>query len=317
MEIFNVDHAEGYVSWDLINAAGVAMVRYSVDEHPMWVYAADGRYIEPMQVDAVQVPNGARYSVLVKLDKPSGGYIVRTANFGINQIINATAIMSYTTPHETQEPSEPYISITGRNATPDIVLLDEAKVRPFPVEVPSMEVNATYHLRVEHYNASYRWILGNDSFPQSLEKIDPPALFDRFNIPDNNTITTRNGTWVDLIFTVTPLQPPHPIHKHSNKYFVIGQGEGEFNYSSVAEAAKEIPQNFNFKTPQIRDSFPTPAAPVTPTWLALRYHVVNPGAFLMHCHIQVHLAGGMALALLDGVDEWPDVLPPYSSMVLD
>lgn len=29
-----------------------------------------------------------------------------------------------------------------------------------------------------------------------------------------------------------------------------------------------------------------------PTWLALRYHVVNPAAFLLHCHIQVHLRGG-------------------------
>lgn len=287
------------------------MITYSVDEHPMWVYAADGRYIQPMQVDAVTVSNGARYSVLVKLDKQSGDYIIRAANTGINQIINATAVMSYTTPHEAQDPSEPYIDITGRNATPNTVFFDEAKVTPFPVEVPSMEADSMYKLRIERYNASYRWVLGENSYPQSLQTLTPPALFDRSSIPDNFSISTQNGTWVDLVFIVTPLQPPHPIHKHSNKYFVIGQGEGSFNYSSVAEAVKEIPQNFNFDTPQIRDSFPTPPAATKTSWLAIRYHVDNPGAFLLHCHIQVHLAGGMALALLDGVDEWPTVPPEY------
>lgn len=76
-------------------------------------------------------------------------------------------------------------------------------------------------------------------------------------------------------------------------------------------------QNFNFDKPQMRDSFPTPPAETKPSWLAIRYHVVNPGAFLLHCHIQVHLAGGMALGLLDGVDEWPTVPPEYLSAGLD
>lgn len=286
------------------------MITYSVDEHPMWVYAVDGRYIQPTQVDAVTVPNGGRYSVLVKLDKPAGDYTIRAANFGVNQIMNATAIMSYTRPHHTHKPSMPYIDITGRNTTPETVFFDETKVTPFPVEVPSMEVDATYKVRIEHYNASYRWVLGDASYPRSFDKLNPPALFDRSSIPDSYTISTKNGSWVDLIFTITPLQPPHPIHKHSNKYWVIGQGEGTFDYPSVAEALKEIPQNFNFKTPQIRDTFPTPPAVTAPTWLAIRHHVVNPGAFLLHCHIQIHLAGGMAVALLDGVDEWPTV-PPY------
>jgi FtsP/CotA-like multicopper oxidase with cupredoxin domain len=107
------------------------------------------------------------------------------------------------------------------------------------------------------------------------------------------------------------LQPPHPIHKHSNKFFVIGQGEGKWKYSSIAEAMHYIPQSFNFETPQIRDTFATPPAATGPTWLAIRYHVVNPGAFLLHCHIQIHQSGGMALALLDGIDEWPEIPDEY------
>lgn len=310
IEVFKVDPGSGYVSWDLMNSAGVSTTTFSIDEHPMWVYASDGRYIEPMLVDAVTLSNGVRYSVLVKLDKPSGNYHIRTANTGANQVINATAIMSYTAPHQVSGPSKPYIDITGAPTTPNTTSLDETKIIPFPVEVPSMSADRTYKLTIDRYNASYRWVLGENSFPLTLDN-KVPALYDPNAIPKGLTARTELGEWVDLIFTVQPGQPPHPIHKHSNKYFVIGYGQGSFDYESVEEAMKHIPQSFNFKNPQIRDTFATPPSTKEPTWLAVRYHVVNPGAFLVHCHIQVHLAGGMALALLDGVDRWPTVPKEY------
>lgn len=128
----------------------------------------------------------------------------------------------------------------------------------------------------------------------------------------NLTVTTKNNTWVDLIFRViTPGQPPHPIHKHSNKGFIIGQGEGNFTWTSVAEAVTEIPGSFNLVSPPYRDVFITPPSATGPTWLAVRYHVVNPGAFLLHCHIQSHMQGGMSMVLLDGVDKWPKVPRKY------
>jgi hypothetical protein len=45
--------------------------------------------------------------------------------------------------------------------------------------------------------------------------------------------------------------------------------------------------------------------------MAIRYHVVNPGAWLLHCHVQSHLRGGMSIAMQDGVDEWPTVPREY------
>ena len=49
------------------------------------------------------------------------------------------------------------------------------------------------------------------------------------------------------------------------------------------------------------------------TWMALRYEVVNPGPFLFHCHVMTHMAGGMAVAFLDGVDEWPELPAEYAN----
>ncbi|KAF4231857.1 hypothetical protein CNMCM6805_010272 [Aspergillus fumigatiaffinis] len=247
-ELLLVDPHASYASFDLISAASVSMLTFSIDEHPMYIYAIDGRYIVPVRVDAVTIANGNRYSVMVKLDKPAGDYTLS-------------------------------IDITGANTTADVVMFDESMVTPFPVEVPAQEVAHTFFLDVARFNASYRWILGNSSFPLSVEE-SPPLLFNRSAAKPGLSIFTRNGTWVDLIFRVTgPLQPPHPIHKHSNKFFVIGQGNGAFNYTSVAEAMKCIPESFNLKAPQIRDTFATPPSVSGPTWLAIRYQVVNPGAF--------------------------------------
>lgn len=305
-----VDPLASYASFDLISSAGVAMLMFSIDEHPMYIYAIDGRYIVPTRADAITIANGNRYSVMVKLDKPAADYTVRIANIGVNQLISGNATMSYNTPLKAQSrPSQPSIDITGANTTAEVVTFDESTVIPFPVEAPAQEVAQTFLLDIARFNASYRWILGNSSFPLSLED-SSPLLFNRSAAKPDLSISTRNGTWVDLIFRVTgPLQPPHPIHKHSNKFFVIGQGNGEFKYSSVAEAMKHIPENFNLKTPQVRDTFMTPPSITGPTWLAIRYQVINPGAFLIHCHIQVHLSGGMALAMLDGVDKWPVDIP--------
>ncbi|KAF7593834.1 hypothetical protein BBP40_010769 [Aspergillus hancockii] len=307
-EVFEVNPALRYRSWDVISMAGTTKLVFSIDQHPLYVYAVDGRYIEPLRVDAINIPIGGRYSVMVKLDQLAGDYTVRVAHQGVNQIINGTGTMTYKTSTQNQKkPSRPWITELGTNATANAVFLDETSVVPFPVELPSLQVNQTHILNVEQAGASYLWKLGSASFPISNEDA-APLLFNRSSIPAKYTITTFNNTWVDLIINVTTAgQPAHPIHKHSNKYFVIGSGTGPFTYSSVAEAMQYIPESFNFRNPQLRDTFFSPPAGSGPSWLALRYHVVNPGPFLLHCHIQMHLSGGMALAILDGVDAWPDL----------
>ncbi|KAL4934440.1 Cupredoxin [Aspergillus undulatus] len=317
-EVVRVDARTRYISRDLISLAGSASLVFSIDEHPMYVYAIDGRYVEPVLVDAIQIPAGSRYSVLVELkqDRPAKDYTIRAAHNGLNQVINGTATLSYMSFWPSQRPSITYITEAGSPATPQTRLLNETLIVPFPVELPSQTVNKTFILNFGHYEAAYRWQLGNGSYPNEYE-VTTPALFNPSAIPFPYSVSTYYGTWVDIIFNGTRgNQPPHPMHKHSNKFFVIGRGNEPFHYSSVAEAMEEIPENFNFETPQLRDTFTTPVAsgPLG-TWLAIRYHVTNPGPFLLHCHLQMHQNGGMALALIDGIDAWPVVPEEYQLSV--
>ncbi|KAJ9271249.1 hypothetical protein DTO212C5_2599 [Paecilomyces variotii] len=313
-EILTVDPHDGYVSWDLIGANSLLNIAFSIDEHPMYIYAVDGRYVEPQLVDAVTITNGRRFSVLVKLDKPAGDYTVRFVVNGLSQMMNGSAILTYVNAVKTQSgPSEPYINLVGSNATADVTFQNESAMVPFPVETPAQTADQTFILSLNHYNASYRWTLGNSSYPLSLEESQPLLFYPDSPAAYNDlTIRTKNGTWVDFIFNVTgPVQPPHPIHKHSNKFFLLGSGEGAWTYASVSEAMQHIPHSLNLKNPPLLDTSYTPAAATGPTWMAIRYQVTNPGAFLMHCHIQVHQSGGMALAILDGVDAWPTIPLEY------
>ncbi|PYH91305.1 hypothetical protein BO71DRAFT_486353 [Aspergillus ellipticus CBS 707.79] len=310
-EILHVNPAWKYVSYGLTNVAGSSSFVFSIDEHPMWVYAVDGRYIEPLLVEAMTVPIGTRYAVMVKLNQPAGNYTVRVANSYANQIINGTAVLAYDPPAQRTKASVPYIDEVGGSTGPATTFLNEDQIVPFPAIQPSMNVDATHVFSLHLYNSSYMWSLSNTTYPMTVQDLEVPVLFDRSSIPPENTIQTLNGTWVDLIINVTSGQPQHPLHKHSNKFFVIGQGSWPWNYSSVAEAARLVPTSFNFLTPQYRDTFPTPPARVGPSWLALRYFVQNPGPFFFHCHVMMHEYGGLAVALLDGVDAWPTVPEEY------
>ena len=305
--------AETWVSMDVIATFGLVTGSFSVDEHPVWVYAVDGSYIEPQLVEAITLTNGDRYSIMVKLDKP-GDYTIRFASTSSAQMLAGYATLSYGDGGQNNtDKSTPYINDVGQNTTTSVRFFDQVAMRSFPPDFVSPAVDQTLVLGIRVAGSSYNWALNNSIYPSQLDN-ETPLLFKSpvAEGRDNVTISTLNDTWVDLVFvTETFPMPPHPIHKHGNKMWLIGQGDGAFNYSTVAEAAAAMPDAFNFVNPPKRDGLATLPATTGPTWMAVRYHVTNPGAWFMHCHIQSHMLGGMSMVIQDGVDKWPKVPEEY------
>jgi len=91
------------------------------------------------------------------------------------------------------------------------------------------------------------------------------------------------------------------MYKHSNKAYVVGNGLGTFTWKDVAEVQSVVPESSNFVDPMPRDTFVT--SPVEQAWTVIRYQVVNPGPYLLHCHTKTHLEGGMAIAITNGEDK--------------
>ena len=216
-----------------------------------------------------------------------GDYTIRIPNLGTNQIISGSATLSYKgSTHNTK--SKPYINYAGQNITKDVAFFDETKIVPFPPVTPARTADATHFFHINRFGTSWRWSLnGKESFGLNLET-ETPLLFDPTSaeaLNPNLTITTKMGQWVDLVVQVEfpPFQPAHPLHKHSNKAFIIGAGSGTFNWSTTVEAIAAVPELFNLDTPPLRDSFTTTPTGGSATWMVIRYQVVNPGAFLFHC----------------------------------
>ncbi|KAJ8540480.1 hypothetical protein K7X08_030399 [Anisodus acutangulus] len=93
----------------------------------------------------------------------------------------------------------------------------------------------------------------------------------------------------------------HPIHLHGYDFYIIAEGFGNFNPKT--DTAK-----FNLVDPPLRN---TASVPVK-GWTVIRFVADNPGVWLMHCHLDVHITWGLGMAFLveDGVSELESLEAP-------
>ncbi|OJJ43924.1 hypothetical protein ASPZODRAFT_135325 [Penicilliopsis zonata CBS 506.65] len=330
MYTVQVDAADGWASLNFVASQALKGLIVSVDSHPMWIYEADGGLVEPQQVEAIEMFNGVRYAVLIRLDQPEGNYSIRVADNGGDQVIGGYATLSYkpssSSSYVKQQAgphSKGYIDYGGTITSTNVrTLLLTQCPPPYNVPPPSSTAAHMHFSQLSRLGTAYNWTLGGRELfiPEEwgahpiLQHPDPA-----FFVDENAALLSVNDTWVDIIVQVVgetdaEIQPPHPIHKHGNKGYLVGQAAGFFGWTSVDEAVAEQPESFNLVNPPYRDTFTTafldPA--VGGAWfLVIRYHVETPGAFLLHCHIATHQQSGMAMALLEGVDVWPTVPEEY------
>jgi hypothetical protein len=174
---------------------------------------------------AITFSHGSRYSVFVQLNKPAQDYTLRVAGDGLNQKVFSSATFRYSNGKNINTPN-PSINYAGAPTSADVTFLDATTVVPFPPVHPSLTSDQTYKLLLNRTGGTaWTWALNdNNPFNESLEDITP-LLWQPNQLANTGlSITTKNGTWVDLILVATitaGLQPPHPIHKHSNKAHII------------------------------------------------------------------------------------------------
>ncbi|CAN4092156.1 unnamed protein product [Withania somnifera] len=86
----------------------------------------------------------------------------------------------------------------------------------------------------------------------------------------------------------------HPIHLHGYDFYILAEGFGNFNPQTDTS-------KFNLIDPPLRN---TASVPVK-GWSVIRFIADNPGVWLMHCHLDVHITWGLAMAFIveNGVTE--------------
>ncbi|MED6197716.1 high-affinity glucose transporter [Stylosanthes scabra] len=140
----------------------------------------------------------------------------------------------------------------------------------------------------------------------------PPVKFDYTGnvsrslwqpVPGTKAHKLKFGSRVQIVIQDTSIVTPenHPIHLHGYDFYIVAEGFGNFD-------AKKDTSKFNLVDPPLRN---TVAVPVN-GWAVIRFVADNPGAWLMHCHLDVHITWGLATILLveNGVGELQSIEPP-------
>ncbi|XP_019106217.2 laccase-17-like [Beta vulgaris subsp. vulgaris] len=139
----------------------------------------------------------------------------------------------------------------------------------------------------------------------------PPFKFNYTGNPPSNIILSKGTKVVVLPFNASVevvLQDTsiigaesHPLHLHGFNFFVVGQGFGNFD-------SKKDPRNFNLIDPIERNTVGVPSG----GWIAIRFRADNPGAWFMHCHLEVHTSWGLKMAwiVMDGKRKNQKLPPP-------
>ncbi|KAK4766266.1 hypothetical protein SAY87_007908 [Trapa incisa] len=144
----------------------------------------------------------------------------------------------------------------------------------------------------------------------------PPVKFDYTGnvsrllwqpIPGTEAYKMKYGSRVQLVLQGTNIVTPenHPIHIHGYDFYVLATGFG--NFDPKRDSAK-----FNLVDPPMRNTIGVPVN----GWAVIRFVADNPGAWIMHCHLDVHLTWGLAMVFLveDGVGELQSIEPPPADL---
>ncbi|XP_052179270.1 laccase-12-like [Diospyros lotus] len=126
-------------------------------------------------------------------------------------------------------------------------------------------------------------------------------------VPGTEIYKLKYGARVQLVLQGTSIftAENHPIHLHGYDFYIIAEGFGNFN--SKTDTAK-----FNLVDPPLRNTASVPVG----GWAVIRFVADNPGAWIMHCHLDVHLTWGLGMVFVveDGIGASQSIEPPPADL---
>lgn len=149
---------------------------------------------------------------MVQLNQLPGNYTLRAASTGLNQKVSGYGYMSYQVGGRlggSQPPVnvQPYIDYGGTNTTANVTAFNINVAAPLIPDPPSPTADATHFLALNRLPDAWEWTLNGSLFGSPLELVTP-LLFDPDSALPNLAIKSNNNTWVDIVMTLTGLQPP-------------------------------------------------------------------------------------------------------------
>eukprot|EP00775_Hariotina_reticulata_P005109 gene5109-5349_t len=291
----------------IINSGGGSIFNVSIDDHRMIVVAADGVSYKGFEVGSLQINAGQRYDVLVCSRKPSS-YLSRKPVWIRAGIQDFTTVDTFSLAvlYFTQQAPASLPTSQAVYEGPALTIGDVSDaVNPNTLQPAVVPPPAT---RTVRYTISFfgEYLNGVNGLYGHLNNISlqmspfAPSLLERYsNNPEGlpapepinsglgwHIIHIKEGDVIDVILDNEDAGE-HPMHLHGHWFWVIGFGkpfEGPYRGQELHPSV-------------IRDT----ATIANKSWLAIRFIADNPGAWILHCHIDKHLAMGMGIIFQETV----------------
>ncbi|KAI4302701.1 hypothetical protein MLD38_038419 [Melastoma candidum] len=335
----------------IINAALNNQLFFKIAGHNFTVVAADASYVTPYKTDVIVLAPGQTADALFTANQYPGAYYMAThpyisaQNVGFDNT-TATGLVLYqgassSSPvmpslpafNDTPTANKFYTSLTSLVVAPNWVpvapKVDQEMFTtaglgftPCPTcQIPiqglqglrfsasmnnrSFQLPTTALLQAHYYNIPgvYTTDFPNQP-PFAFNYTDPSISLSPLAITLKSTSVKKlkfNST-VQVIFQNTALVgvESHPMHLHGFNFHVLAQGFGNYNATTACN-------KFNYYNPQIRNTIAVPVG----GWAVIRFTANNPGIWFLHCHLDVHLPWGLAMAFEVDNGGTPDsTLPP-------
>ncbi|KAF2998521.1 hypothetical protein E8E13_004478 [Curvularia kusanoi] len=286
----------------IVNIGSVACGQFHIEGYTLNVVETDGVQVHSAPADTILICAGQSY-----------GVVVQGKSSSLGAPANANYVVKLSTDMFTEgAPPASQITIIGNvvatllgglfslinnilniNWTPSSTF-DDFNLKP--LDGQKLLSPVTNHIDMT-VNQSYipgignRYALGSQPWvPQQV-----PSLFTALTTgsaamdpatygPGSNPWIVKSGDIVQ-IYLQNPTPYPHPMHLHGHVFQIVARGSGTWNGNEGAMPS----------VPEKRDGAVMPAN----GYLVLRFQANNPGVWFFHCHIDLHLTGGMAATIVE------------------
>ncbi|PVH95647.1 Ferroxidase [Periconia macrospinosa] len=298
----------------IVNMAALTCGTFHLENHNLTVVAIDGRPVVPKNASTILLCAGQRYDAIVVGQNAPNTSTQYIAKMEKDMLTNGTAPpdeklsviggISYKR-NGTSVPINPqFTKLLGPWWNPSKVL-DDTTLIPRDREplLKGVTKRINWSTKQVYYEGiGTRIAVGEQPWtepkvPSLLTALSTgksalePSTYGKGVAPE----ITRLNDIVEIYMENS--QPwPHPMHLHGHTFQIAGRGAGTWNGD----------ESVLYPIPAKRDTVVIPPE----GYIVLRYRANNPGAWFFHCHIDFHVAGGMAAVIIEA----PDVLQKQQSL---
>ncbi|KAF7783306.1 CAZyme family AA1 [Agaricus bisporus var. burnettii] len=265
---------------------------FSIDQHNLTIIEVEGTETIPETVNTIRILAGQRYSAVLNANQRVDNYWIRAlpnrGGNGISETFDGgvnSAILRY----KGARKKEP----TTKQQYQQILLLETNLHPAYPTLTVPGEPNpdgADLTLPFIIKLGEIKWSFNDTPFVSTPVPIllqilsgatDPAEL-----LPEGTIYRVKRNQTIQLNIQTGSQGNPHPLHLHGHKFWVV----------KSADSAE-----YNFDDPVVRDT--VSAGDNEGDVVSIRFTTDNPGPWIFHCHIDLHLRDGLAIVFAEAPED--------------